>query len=124
LLPCLKISVRRWQRLNYVLVDSYRAKPKSPLIAAQTPFEQQEDGPMKMTLAVVAFATLASSVLAEPSASARFNRTQKRHIRSDHRYLSLPAQKPGWPPPGPAPTDPSLCRTAPGFCADYHGQNG
>jgi hypothetical protein len=115
---------RRQQRLNYVLVDFSRTCPKSPLIAAQTPFEQQEDELMKMILAVVAFATLASLAFAQAPASARVHRTQKRHFRVDHRYLSLPAQKPNWPPPGPAPTDQSLCRTAPGFCPDYHGQNG
>jgi hypothetical protein len=77
-----------------------------------------------MILAVAAFAALlAQPVFAQPLASG-VHRTHKKHFRN-HRDLYLPAQRSyQQPPPGPAPTDPSLCQTAPGFCADYHGQNG
>jgi hypothetical protein len=78
---------------------------------------------MKMIFVVVAFAALlAPTVFARPLTSAVY-RTHKKHFRN-HRDLYLPAQRSYQPPPGPDPTDQSLCKTAPGFCADYHGQNG
>jgi hypothetical protein len=76
-----------------------------------------------MILAVVAFAALlAQPAFAQPPTKG-ICRTHKKHFRN-HRDLYVPAQRSSQPTPSPAPANQLLCKTAPGFCADYHGQNG
>jgi len=78
---------------------------------------------MKMILAVAVVAALMASPLFAQSPDAEgpphpeAYLEQKKPLRVDYR-------KPNQPTSNPDPIKQGPCRTAPGFCTDYHGGNG
>ena len=91
--------------------------------------EQQEDAPMKIIFAGVAFATLMVSPLFAQSQnteglphSAAYQ-DQKKQLRIDCRDLDGSARKSSRPTSNLDPVKPWPCSSAPGLCPDYHGGN-
>lgn len=85
---------------------------------------------MKIVLVGAAFVTLmASPVLArsqntEGRSHSRAYLEQRRQSGAAYRGLDGSERKSYGPASHPPPANQGLCRTAPGFCPDYHGSNG
>ena len=86
---------------------------------------------MKIILAGVAFATLmalplfAQSQATEGPSHSRAYPEQKKQLRADaYRGLDGSAWNSNQPASNADPMKEWLCSTAPGFCPDYHGDNG
>ena len=85
---------------------------------------------MKMILAAAVLAALMASPLFAQSRSTEgalhpgSYLEQKRPLRADYRGLNGSAWAPNRPTSNPDPIKQGPCRTAPGFCPDYHGGNG
>jgi hypothetical protein len=83
---------------------------------------------MKMILAGAVLAALMASPLFAQSPSAEGlphpGAYLKRPLRVGYRGLDGSAWVSNQPTPNPAPIKQGPCRTAPGFCPDYHGGNG
>jgi hypothetical protein len=83
-----------------------------------------------MILAGAVFAALmapplfAQSPGSEGAPRSRAYLAQKKQLRIDYRGLDEFARKSSQPTSNPDPIKQGPCRTAPGFCPDYHGGNG